>query len=414
MSRAAARPPPSAARTAVSPRASGMARQAGAAALVALLLVQPLAAQESGAGGHRKWLFAAVGAVLFAVPALASEAFPTELGICTSRECVGVLAGMVGGTLGFLIGHERDRSAARRYAAGPTLRVRPRGVDLPISPLEIVAGPDGTIVVGREGLSYVGRNGSVRRIGSDIRGIETAAVLPARDAILAVSASSIFALRLDAGDVPGRRIFDEGGEVIAAVGDDAVVLGGSEELRRLALSGQGSDIEVRETARVAQRGVFIDMAWAPFSGVLWSLSRDRLIARDPVELSQIAGLELPGGVRAISVSGNRGLVAAGRQGLYLLDLSDAARPRLAGRVQGVSFAFDAALAGDRAYVAAGAQGLVILDVSDPARPVVTGVARNLGFVSTVMEAAGLVYTVDRERRRLNVIELEAAVPGERR
>lgn len=391
------------------------AGRAGAAALAFLLVAQPLgAAQDRHGAGYRKWLYAALGAIVFGVPAMVSEAMPKELGACTSKGCVTVLAAMAGASVGFLIGHERDRAAARRYAPGPALRLRPTAVELSVSPVQVVPGLDGAIVVAHEGLSGVGRDGSVRAIGGEIRGIGAAALLEERDAILAVTGSGVFAFGLGSGQAAGRRIFQAGGETIAPVGGDAVVIGGSDVLRRLALSGRGAQIEAHETARTAQPGVLMDLAWAPVSGVLWSLSRDRVIAWEPVALTEISTLPIPGEGRRLSVSGTRGIVAAGRDGAYLLELGDAAKPRIAGRIHGMTFAYDAALDGDRAYVAAGPQGLVILDVRDPDNPVVTGVARNLGFVSAVAPAGPVLYTIDRENRRLNVIELEAAARDERR
>lgn len=389
--------------------------RAGAAALALLLAAQPLGATQDGDGaGYRKWLYAALGAVVFSVPAMVSEAMPKELGACTSKECVTVLAAMAGASVGFLIGHEHDRAAARRYTPGPALHLRPTAVDLSVLPVQVVAGRDGAIVVGREGLSLVGRDGSVRAVGGELRGIAAAARLVERDAILAVTGSGVFAFGLAAGQAAGRRIFETGGETMAPVGDDAVVIGGSDVLRRLALSGRGAEIQARETARTAQPGVLMDLTWAPVSGVLWVLSRDRVSAREPLELTEISTLLMPGEGRRLSVSGTRGIVAAGRDGAYLLELGDAANPRIAARIQGMSFAYDAALDGDRAYVAAGPQGLVILDVRNAEHPAVAGVARNLGFVSAVAPAGPVLYTIDRENRRVNVIELEATARAERR
>ncbi|MBI4539840.1 MAG: hypothetical protein HY704_10075 [Gemmatimonadetes bacterium] len=69
----------------------------------------------------------------------------------------------------------------------------------------------------------------------------------------------------------------------------------SDVLRRLSLSGRGSGIEARETARAAQHGVPTAMAWAPLTGALWFMSRDRLIAREPGELRGLS-VVLAGGL----------------------------------------------------------------------------------------------------------------------
>lgn len=76
----------------------------------------------------------------------------------------------------------------------------------------------------------------------------------------------------------------------------------------------------------------------------------------------------------LTVAGNLAFVCAGHRGLFLFDITDPARPVLAGRYdQGFAEsgpkALRVAVAGHRAFLAAGPAGLLILDVTAPALPV---------------------------------------------
>ncbi|NRD46955.1 Ig-like domain-containing protein, partial [Corallococcus exiguus] len=78
--------------------------------------------------------------------------------------------------------------------------------------------------------------------------------------------------------------------------------------------------------------------------------------------------ELALNVQRVRLRGTLAAVAAGTEGLVLVDVSDPAHPVRMGDIDVKGFATDVRLAGDLAYVAAGAAGVAVVDISDPASP----------------------------------------------
>jgi len=148
-----------------------------------------------------------------------------------------------------------------------------------------------------------------------------------------------------------------------------------------------------------------DLAYASYAGVLWMLARDRLMAWSASGLEELGNVRLPATGRSISLSGDRALVAAGSEGLVLVDIERPEAPRVVAHVRGIRFAHDAVLVGKTAYVAVGNGGVLILDLEDPASPRTVGVVRDIGFASGLARGAGdEIYVVDREGQRLYVVQ----------
>ncbi len=354
--------------------------------------------------GHRRFLLAAVGAVVGLAPALLATGREDSRGACSSRTCISVVGGSMGAAAGYLLGRDLDRAAAARAARGPALRLPTQRVELDLVPETVDAYEGGAIVIGRDGIVMVGRDQTARRRGGTIRGVTSVAALPAYDAMLAATGAGIYSFALSGSDADGRMVLRGDGIALEPVAADQVVLSSSNLVRRLRLSGRGTMLELAEEARIEGGGLSAALAFAPQAGVLWTQSGDRVVART-TQLEEIGSIELPAIGRTISISGGRALVTAGTAGLFLLDVQQPSAPRLLGQVQGIGFVFDAVLDGDTAYVAGGRSGLLVLDVTDPAAARVVGVASNLGFVSSVALAPdGQVYVTDREGERLYMVQ----------
>lgn len=373
---------------------------------------QPAGASDPGLSGHRRFLFSALGATIALVPALLmSRQQQEERGVCSSRTCTISVGAIMGASAGFLIGRDLDRSAAIRKAAGPSIRFPASPVELELVPEAVDAYDGGAIVIGREGLAMVGADRSVRRRGGAIRGVSDVVAFPGRDAVLAATSSGIFSFDLGSGDAEGRVVLREGGSTLEAIGDDQIVLGGGDVVRRLRLSGRGTLLELAEEARAQGDGFSTALAYAPQAGIVWALGRDRLVART-TQLEEVGSIALPAIGRSLSVSGGRALVAAGADGLFVVDVGQPSDPRLLGQVQGIGFAFDAVLKDHLAFVASGRNGLLVVDVSDPAAPRLLGAERNLGFVSSLALAPdGRIYVADREGERLFLVEPKLSGQG---
>lgn len=380
------------------------------AVVMALLPAAEAAAQEAaGPRAYRRWLFAAVGATIGAVPALLSRPSGTESGVCVSRSCLASVATVAGATIGFMIGRERDAAAALKYVSGPSARLHRESVDLRLLPEDVAVFDGGAVVIGREGIAAVGTDRVPRQRGGQLRGVASAVAVPAHDALLATTTSGLFSFALRGEQPDGRIVMNEPGGALEVVGASHVVMGSGPLLRRLRLSGQGPRIEVTEEARADAAGTVVtDLAYASYGGVLWTLARERLMARSASGLEELGSVRLPATGRSISLSGDRAVVAAGTEGLVLVDIERPEAPRVVAHIRGIQFAHDAVLMDRTAYVAVGRGGVLILDLEDPSRPRTVGVVRDIGFASGLARGAtDEIYVVDREGQRLFVVQTGA-------
>jgi hypothetical protein len=105
----------------------------------------------------------------------------------------------------------------------------------------------------------------------------------------------------------------------------------------------------------------------------------------------------------IAVAGGYLYSPSGEEWLYVIDVTDPARPRQQGYVSVGGAAVDAAVTGHFCCVAAEEGGLVVLDISDPANPVVVG--RETSHVLTRVEAQGSYAYATGEETTLVIYDL---------
>ena len=97
-------------------------------------------------------------------------------------------------------------------------------------------------------------------------------------------------------------------------------------------------------------------------------------------------------------------VAAGVDGLWIVDLADPAAPVAVGKVELSGSTIGLAAVDDYLYVAAGESGLYVLDISDPLAPNEVGNYATLGYASDVDAAGSIVYIAD-EWSGLHVVDM---------
>ncbi len=96
-------------------------------------------------------------------------------------------------------------------------------------------------------------------------------------------------------------------------------------------------------------------------------------------------------VEDVAVSSDTAYVAAGGEGLYIVDISDPAHPAVLGVHDTTGYAEGVAIAGEYAYIADGPMGLLILDISDPTRPLEVGTAYSLSYAFDVAMQGHYAY-----------------------
>ncbi|MCU0661938.1 MAG: IPT/TIG domain-containing protein, partial [Myxococcota bacterium] len=92
-----------------------------------------------------------------------------------------------------------------------------------------------------------------------------------------------------------------------------------------------------------------------------------------IEHRPASGFEVIGSVAIpalrVELDGDTAFLAAGSQGLVLVDVSDPRRLEVISRLEGIGYIFDVSLVGNTAYLAAGERGILAVDVTDPHHPV---------------------------------------------
>lgn len=361
---------------------------------------------EAGLRGSKRFVFAAIGAVVAGVPTFFAAGESAGGGACTSQGCLTALAVLAGGGAGFLMGLDQDRKLTRELRAGPTLRYRESPVRIPLGlvPQEMVPFRGGAVVTGLAGASLVYPDGRVVSRARGIRGIADAAVLERQGLVVLATGSGLLAFPLSGDTVRGNLLDRGGGSALEAVDSDLAV-GDARQIRLLRVGGTVDEPSADPVAAVSSEGRVSDLRWSPFHRVAWALVGDRLVAYAPETLERLGDVTLGAPGLAVRVRGGRAAVAAGAAGVVLVDVADPAAPRVVQVIQGIRFAYAADLEGDRLYVAAGPEGLIVIDISQESAPRVLGVARSARFARDVFTQGGRVWVLDRDGRKVEIAEI---------
>ena len=359
--------------------------------------------QDGGLKGARRFIFALIGATVAAVPANIFNSGRTFGSNCTSNACVTLVTGGLGAAVGFLIGYELDQRHTRREAAGPSMRYDFQNIPLDLVPDRIAGFSDGAAVVGLGGARVIFRDGTVLNRGVGVRGIEDLTVLGKQGLLVLSTASSLLAFPVRGEESPGQVIDERGGGAVTAFQDELAVAG-LDSLRLLDVARSGDEISVRPEAGRGGLDFITDMTYSRYSGVSWALMGERLVAFDPA-LNEVGELALPTAGRSVRANGGRLAVAAGSDGVYVIDARDPERPAVVQHFTGVRFAYGADLNGDVLYVAGGIEGVAVVDLSGQG-PRVMGVAREMRFASDVsVTDDGAVWILDRDGHQVQVADI---------
>ncbi|KPK81939.1 MAG: hypothetical protein AMS25_04325 [Gemmatimonas sp. SM23_52] len=385
------------------PFGSTSVRRLLALALAVAILAGPTTAEAQALKKNRRWLFAVGAALAVGVPAYSFNEGNTINSVCTSRQCVGIVAGIMGGAVGYLIGWELDSRYSRRMAAGPSLEYEFQNVPLGLVPDRMAGFAGGAAVIGLGGARVVLRDGTVLSRGSGVRGIEDSAVLPDLDLLVLSTFSNLIGFPLEDDSAQGQVVDEHGGSTLEVI-DNHLAVAGADSLRLLQVQRQDEDISLARISAFEQTDFVTDITFSDFGRVGWVLAADRLCSFTP-SLEKLGEVALPAAGRSVRAAGRRLAVAAGTRGVFLLDATDPRAPRVVSEYTGVRFAYAADLAGDLLYVAAGPEGMAVVDVSG-SEPRVVGVAREVRFVTdVVVDGSGAVWILDRDGQRLQIAEL---------
>ena len=374
------------------------------AAVALPAVTSPLEAQSAGDRFPRKYLFSLIGVAVGSAVGASYIAFQgqSQPGNCGRPSCVVTVTVAAGALVGYMIGREFDELHSLRYRSGR-----------PLSPSSIAAGLSGdpTVLSVERDRVAVGGTAGVQLFRSTGDGLSA-------DGQRASGVRGIAALDLASpgglalGSITGLYVFppSEGpgtlvrpGEIGATItAGDRVFIGSGTVVESAPLSADtarhwpGIDVGARV------RDLEVDVG----RGILWALTDSAVvalrIAGDSLEVMGTTRLDVRG--RTLAIEDTRIAVALGEQGVKLYDGSDPTSLREMGEWTAARFVYDVSLAGTRMFVAAGPEGLYVLDVS--AEPVVLGLARELGFAAAVVSFGPFTYILDRTSNSVRRIDSE--------
>jgi hypothetical protein len=367
-------------------------RRSLTSALALTVILSASGAAQESPKSYKKWYLGVGGALLVGLP----------VNLLVPDENFDALSFVVGGTIGFLIGSEMDRVYDRRMAAGPTLDYSFRNVPLDLVPDRIAGFPGGAAVIGVGGARIVGSGGLLETRGTGVRGIEDAEVMPDLNLLVLSTFSNLISFPLQADTTQGRVLDQRGGGQMELF-DDRLAVAGFDSLRLLGLNHGPDEFSVQTLAAFENLDFVTDLEFNRSDRIGWILMGDRLASYTP-DLERVGEITLPAAGLTVRAAGTRLAVAAGTEGVYVLDATDPAVPRVVQHYTRVRYAYAADLDGDRLYIAAGSEGVPVVDVSGEI-PKVIGVARETSFAIDVVTAGpGRAWILDRDGQSVQIAD----------
>jgi hypothetical protein len=308
---------------------------------------------------------------------------------------------LAGALVGYMIGHEFDDLYAMRYRSGAPLHPDDISADLKGDPVALALRNDLIAVGGSAGVQLF-KNGDDKLLPQASRAAGVRGILaldldrPGGIALGSISGLYLFPPR----EGPGTLI--RSGEILATTtAGDRIYYGVGSKIEVAPVSADTSRSWPGMDVGAAVRDIDVDST----RGIVWAMTDSALVSLE-IEADSLRILSttaMPPGGRRIAALGNTVAVALGEGGTLVMDTSDPAAPRQVFDWQGARYAYDVSLAGSRLFVAAGPEGVYILDLSTP-EPTVLGLARELGFAAALASNGDYTYVLDRNSNSLRRIQ----------
>lgn len=324
----------------------------------------------------------------------------------TNRGCIGLpcmpfITAAGGALFGYFIGRELDQRYAAQFRGAPSLRPPTLSTDLTGEPLVVAASDSLVGVAGSVGVQvFRARHDGLFQEGirgRGLRNLEALGIAPSTEWLAIGSPSGLYLFPPATG--PGSLVRE--GNVDATVATrDRVYYTVENRVEAAPLDADTTRSWPGITLDAPARALAMDTARA----LIWAATDRALVALRPAgdSLERVGALALEAGARRLTVVRNQIAIAFGERGVWLVDASDPVAPRRTAVWTGARFAYDVALDAHRLFVAAGPDGVYVVDISG-AVPRTLGLARSLGFASSLIAHDGFTYIIDRRTNSLRRI-----------
>jgi len=306
-----------------------------------------------------------------------------------------------GGLAGFFVGRQLDERRAIAFRGTPSLRIPNVDADLEGDPSVVTLRDKTAAVGGSAGVqmftSLDDRLILVSRRAVGLHGVDAMDIAPRSGWLALGSRAGLYLYPPVNG--PGLLVRRASVNAIAAA-ETRVFVG---------IGNRVESVPVRSDSVQEYPGAMLDAPIRDLQldeprAILWASTDHSLVALRIAgdSLVTIGSVPLDGSGLRFTIEKDLAAVAMGEKGVALFDVTDPTKPQLKTVWTAAHFAYDVSIDASRLYVAAGPEGVYLVDVSGQS-PRTIGLARSLGFASAIVSGDGHTFILDRRTNTLRRI-----------
>ncbi len=306
-----------------------------------------------------------------------------------------------GGLAGFFVGRQFDERRAVNYRGAPALRIPNVAIQLEGDPSVLAVRDSEVAIGGSAGVQLFSasdpRLAPMGHRANGLHGVDALALAPGTGWLAIGSRSGLYLYPPVRG--PGILVGRAGVSSIAAA-DTRIFVAVDNRVEIVPVTADSERPWPGTTLSAPVRDLALDEARA----VIWASTDRELVALHLTgdSLVLIGSVPLPGiGLRMVIDEGVAA-VAMGEKGVAIFDITDAAHPKERNVWTGARFAYDVSIDGSRMFVAAGPEGVYLVDLNADG-PHTFGLARSLGFASALVSHDHHTFILDRRTNALRRI-----------
>lgn len=306
-----------------------------------------------------------------------------------------------GGLVGFFIGRQLDERRAIAFRGAPSLKIPNVAIELEGDPSVLAIRDNTAAVGGSEGVQLFFTSGERLASGgmraNGLHGIGAIDIAPRTSWLALGSRTGLYVYPPQKG--PGVLVQRANINAIAAA-ETRIFAATGNRVESIPVSADSERTWPGTELGAVVRDIALDEAHA----VLWA-STDREIVALRItgdSLVMIGSQPLAGAGLRVVIDGPIAAVAMGEKGVALFDITGPANIKPRAIWTDARFAYDVSIDGSRMFVAAGPEGVYLVNLSSDA-PKTIGLARTLGFASAIVSHDGHTYVLDRRANALRRI-----------
>ena len=306
-----------------------------------------------------------------------------------------------GGLAGFFVGRQLDERRAIAFRGTPSLKIPNVDVELEGDPSVLTLRDSTAAVGGSAGVQIFASMDErlilVTRRAAGLHGVDALDIAPRSGWLALGSRTGLYLYPPLTG--PGLLVRRASVNAVAAA-ETRVFVAIDDRIESVPVLSDS----VREYPGTTLDGPVRDLQLDEAHAVLWASTDHSLVALRITgdSLVKIGSAPLVGSGTRFTIRKTLAAVAMGEKGVALFNVADPTRPVLMTVWTVAHFAYDVSIDGSRLYVAAGPEGVYLVDVGGD-NPRTIGLARSLGFASAIVSGDGHTFILDRRANALRRI-----------